>query len=193
VKFTAHLGSTYKNRTVEIWADPYGADKPKKLMKTGTVNSSGNLSVTLDLKRDTKVTAKFAGDARYNPKSTAVTVGAKVQVSTAVSGHYKTKYAWSHTYYYFHKSKDPLFTTTMTAYQDRRQRLELEVYYDGAWRDAGAQYFSLSSTGVSKVTLGGTHETGYRFRVRSSYYNFSSGDNVNSTTHGAWKYFIFTS
>jgi hypothetical protein len=45
---------------------------------------------------------------------------------------------------------------------------------------------------VSKVQLGGTHETGYRMRVRSSYYNGTSGDNVNSTTHGDWKYFIFT-
>ncbi|MFD4855891.1 hypothetical protein [Streptomyces atratus] len=31
-----------------------------------------------------------------------------------------------------------------------------------------------------------------RMRMRSSYVNGSSGDNVNSTTHGAWKYFIFT-
>jgi hypothetical protein len=29
--------------------------------------------------------------------------------------------------------------------------------------------------------------------VRSSYINSSSGDTVNSTTHGAWKYFVFTS
>jgi hypothetical protein len=42
------------------------------------------------------------------------------------------------------------------------------------------------------VTLGGTHETGYRMRLRSSYVNGSSGDTVNSTTHGAWKYFYFT-
>jgi hypothetical protein len=42
------------------------------------------------------------------------------------------------------------------------------------------------------VTLGGTHETGYRMRLCSSYVNGSSGDTVNSTTHGAWKYFYFT-
>ena len=33
---------------------------------------------------------------------------------------------------------------------------------------------------------------GYRMRVRSSYCNGTSGDNVNSTTRGDWKYFIFT-
>ncbi|MFJ1605401.1 Ig-like domain repeat protein [Streptomyces sp. NPDC088253] len=192
VKFTAHLGSTYKNRTVEIWADPFGSDKPNKLVKSGKVNSSGNLTVTLDLKRDAKVTAKFAGDSRYKSKSVSSTVGAKVKVSTAISGQYKKKSVYGHTYYYFHKSKDPLFTTTMTAYPQRQQRLEMELYYQGTWYDAGTQYFKLSSTGVSRVQLGGTHETGYRMRVRSSYYNGTSGDNVNSTTHGDWKYFIFT-
>ncbi|MER6179278.1 Ig-like domain repeat protein [Streptomyces sp. NPDC001652] len=193
VKFTAHLGTTYKNRKVEIWADPFGGDKANKLVKSGTVNSSGNLSVTLDLKRDTKVTAKFAGDARYAPKTVSSTVGAKVKVSTAVSRHYKTKYTWGHTYYYFKKSTNPLFTTTMTAYPDRRQRMEFEFYYDGTWYDLGSEYFALGSAGVSKVQLTGEHETGYRMRVRSSYINSSSGDTVNSTTHGAWKYFIFTS
>jgi hypothetical protein len=29
--------------------------------------------------------------------------------------------------------------------------------------------------------------------MRSSYINDSSGDTVNSTTHGAWKYLTFTS
>ncbi|KKD05120.1 hypothetical protein TN53_26345 [Streptomyces sp. WM6386] len=193
VKFTAHLGTTYKSRKVEIWADPFGGDKANKLVKSATVNSSGNLSVTLDLKRDTKVTAKFLGDARYAPKTVSSTVGAKVKVSTAVSKHYKTKYTWGHTYYYFKKSKNPVFTTTMTAYPGREQRLELEFYYDGTWYDLGSEYFALGSAGISKVELTGEHETGYRMRMRSSYINSSSGDTVNSTTHGAWKYFIFTS
>lgn len=193
VKFTAHLGTTYKNRKVEIWADPFGGDKANKLVKSGTVNSSGNLSVTLDLKRDTKVTAKFLGDARYAPKTATSTVGAKVKVSTAVSKHYKTKYTWGHTYYYFKKSKNPVFTTTMTAYPGRKQRMEFEVYYQGTWYDLGSDYFGMTSAGVSAVELTGEHETGYRMRVRSSYINSSSGDTVNSTTHGAWKYFIFTS
>ncbi|MET9890978.1 Ig-like domain repeat protein [Streptomyces sp. NPDC006465] len=193
VNFTAHLGTTYKNRKVEIWANPFGSDKPNTLVKSGTVNSSGNLSVVLDLKRDTKVTAKFAGDARYTPKTVTSTVGAQVKVSTSVSGHYKTSSTWGHTYYYFKKTKNPLFTNTMTAYPDRKQRLQFEIYYNGTWYNNGSKYFTLSSAGVSKVELTGEHETGWRMRVRSSYVNDSSGDTVNSTTYGAWKYFTFTS
>ncbi|MGW2787158.1 Ig-like domain repeat protein [Streptomyces populi] len=193
VTFTARLGTTYKNRKVEIWADPFGSDKPNTLVKSGTVNSSGNLSVVLDLKRDTMITAKFPGDARYAPKTVTSTVGAEVKVSTSVSGHYKTSYTGGHTYYYFKKTKNPLFTNTMTAYPGRKQRLQFQIYYNGTWYDNGSKYFKLSSTGVSKVELTGEHETGWRTRVRSSYVNSSSGDTVNSTTHGAWKYFTFTS
>jgi hypothetical protein len=194
VTFTAHLGTTYKNRTVEIWADPFGSDKPNKLVKSGKVNSHGNLYVTLDLKRDTKVTAKFAGDARYQPRSVSSTVGAKVSVSTSVSGHYKAKSAWGHTYYFFHKSKNPLITTKMPYYPGRKQKFEFEVYYQGRWYPGDPAYFALGTSGVSKVTITGNHsqDVGWRFRVRSSYINGSSGDTVNSTTHGAWKYLTFT-
>ncbi|MBL1083144.1 Ig-like domain repeat protein [Streptomyces actinomycinicus] len=194
VKFTARLGKTYSNRTVEIWADPFGSDKPNKLVKTGKVNSDGYLSVTLDLKRDTKVTAKFKGDSRYSSASASSTVGALVSVSTSVSNHYKSKSAWGHTYYFFHKTKDPMITTKMSYFPGRAQKFEFEVYYQGRWYPGDPAYFKLGSDGVSKVRITGDHgeDVGWRFRVRSSYINSTSGDTVNSTTHGAWKYFTYT-
>ncbi|WP_406326392.1 Ig-like domain repeat protein [Streptomyces sp. NBC_01617] len=192
VSFTAHLGTTYKNRTVEIWADPFGTDKPKKLVKRGTVNSKGNLSATVDMTRDTTVTAVFAGDARYAPKTAKSVAYAKVKVSTSVAEQYRTAKIGSTSYAYFHKKTNPVFTTTMTYYKGRAQQVSLEIYYRGKWYDGGSDYFALGAGGKSVVTLGGTHDTGYRMRMRSSYVNASSGDTVNSTTHGAWKYFIFT-
>ncbi|MFJ3777982.1 Ig-like domain repeat protein [Streptomyces sp. NPDC090075] len=194
VKFTAHLGTTYKNRTVEIWADPFGSDKPNKLVKSGKVDSHGNLSVVLDLKRDTKVTAKFTGDARWQPRSVSSSVGAKVSISMSVSRQYKTKSAWGQKYYVFHKTKNPLFTTKMPYYTGRAQRFDFQVYYQGTWYSDTSQYFGLASSGLSKVEFTGSHkdDVGWRFRVRSDYINGSSGDTVNSTTYGAWKYFTFT-
>ncbi|MER5791972.1 Ig-like domain repeat protein [Streptomyces sp. NPDC001980] len=195
VKFTAHLGTTYKNRTVELWADPFGSDKPNKLVKSGKVDSHGNLSVVLDLKRDTKVTAKFSGDARWQPRSVSSSVGAKVSISMAVSRQYKSKKAWGQTYYYFHKTKNPLFTTKMPYYGGRAQRFDFQVYYQGKWYADTSQYFALATSGVSSVEFTGNHkeDVGWRFRVRSDYINGTSGDTVNSTTYGAWKYFTFTS
>ncbi|MGW2961356.1 hypothetical protein ACWDGI_23200 [Streptomyces sp. NPDC001220] len=159
---------------------------------SGKVNSSGNLSVTLTLKRKTRLTAKFPGDARYAPKTATSTAGARVKVSTALSGHYRTKYTWKHTYYYFHQSKDPLVTTTMTAYPGRKQLLQIQIYAEGVWQTTAKEYFKLDSTGRSAVKLTGTPPKGYRFRVRDSYVS-GSGDSVNTTTYGAWKYFTFTS
>ncbi|MGY5008034.1 Ig-like domain repeat protein [Streptomyces sp. 900105755] len=195
VKFTAHLGTTYKNRTVELWADPAGSDKPNKLVKSGKVDSHGNLSVVLGLKRDTKVTAKFAGDARWQPRSVSSTVGAKVSVSMAVSRQYKSKKAWGQTYYYFHKTRNPLFTTKMPYYGGRAQRFDFQVYYQGKWYADTSKYFALATSGVSQVEFTGNHkeDVGWRFRVRSDYIDGASGDTVNSTTYGAWKYFTFTS
>ncbi|MFG3138962.1 YncE family protein [Streptomyces sp. NPDC048211] len=191
VSFTAHLGTTYKNRAVELWVDPFGADKPKKLVKTGTVDSKGNLSTTVDMTRDTTVTAVFKGDGRYAPRTVTSTAYAKVSVSTSISKQYKNVKIGSTTYAYFHKTTNPVFTTKMTYYKGRSHLLSLELYYAGKWYDAGSQYFGLGPAG-SIVTLEGEHETGYRMRVRASYVNDASGDNVNSTTHGAWKYFYFT-
>ncbi len=193
VTFTAHLGTTYKNRTLSLYADTAGDGKGKYLVKTGTVNSAGNLSVTLPLKRDTTVSASFSGDARTAPKTATSWVGAKVKVSLSLSRYYKTATVNGYTKYYFRKTTNPLLTTTMTAYPGRSQRLEFQIYSAGAWRSAGYEYFKLDSTGKSVVELGGTHQTGYSMRVRSSYINNSSNDTVNSTTHGSWKYFTFTS
>ncbi|MEU0248060.1 Ig-like domain repeat protein [Streptomyces sp. NPDC006235] len=192
VTFTAHLGTTYKNRTVEIWADPYGSDKPSTLVKKGKVNSAGDLSATLDLTRDTKVSAKFTGDTRYAPRTVTNSAYTKVKISTSLSGHYKSATAWKQKYFYFRKSKDPVHDTTMSMYPGRKHQLRVQQYSDGAWRTMTTDYFDLDRYGKDAVTLDGTPPVGPRFRIRSSYIDTKSGDNVNTTTYGAWKYFVFT-
>jgi hypothetical protein len=191
--FTAHLGSTYQNRTVAIWADPYGADKPKKLVTSAKVNSKGNLSVTLTLTRDTAVEAVYAGDAHTAPRTVTSVARDDVKVSTTVAKYYRTGRIGSTKYYYFHKKTSPVFTTTMTYYKGRKQYFEVQVYESGHWYASGAQYFSMSTAGKSAVTLEAPGQSGIRARVRVSYIDTGSGDNVNTTTHGAWAYLDFTS
>ena len=192
VTFTAHLGTTYKNRTVEIWADPYGSDKPNTLVKKGTVNSAGDLSATVRLTRDTKVSAKFTGDTRYAPKTVTNSVYTRVKISTSLSGYYKSASAWNQKYFYFRQSKDPVHNTTMSMYPGRKYQLQVQRYSDGAWRTTTAEYVALDRYGKDAVTLDGTPPVGPRFRIRASYIDPTSGDNVNTTTYGAWKYFVFT-
>ncbi|MFE1288672.1 Ig-like domain repeat protein [Streptomyces sp. NPDC058751] len=195
VTFTAHLGTTYKNRTVEIWADPFGSDKPKVLVKKAVVNSSGNVSAVVDMKRDTAVTAVFAGDARTAPKSVKVTSYAQVSVSTSLAKYYKTgkiSANSSTTYYWYRKTTSPLFTTTMSYYPGRAHRLDIDVYYQGAWHRDFDDYFELDPDSKTVIDLGSFDEAGLRVRVRSAYVNDSSGDTVNSTTYSSWKYLYIT-
>ncbi|NUP20670.1 MAG: Ig-like domain repeat protein [Streptomyces sp.] len=192
VVFTAHLGATYKNRTVEIWADPYGSDKPNTLVKKGTVDANGNLTATVRLTRDTKVSAKFTGDTRYSAKTTTNTVYTKVSVTSSLSGAYKTATAWNATYAYFHQSKDPVHNTSMTMYPGRKYQFQIQQFYSGAWHTTAAEYFALDRYGKDSVQLDDNPPTGVRFRIRSSYIDTKSGDNVNATTYGGWKYFTFT-
>ncbi|WP_030682320.1 YncE family protein [Streptomyces sp. NRRL B-1347] len=192
VTFTARLGTTHKNRTVEIWADPYGTDQPKALVKKAEADADGNVSATVDLKRDTVVTARYAGDSRTKAATAKSTAYARVKVSTTLARHYRTGTIGSRKYYYFHKNTGPRHTTKMTYYKGRKQRLELQVHADGRWHEGASAYFKLNPDGTSPVTLDAPGQAGIRLRLRSSYVNGTSGDNVNTTTHGAWKYLYFT-
>ena len=189
--FTAHLGTTDKNRTVEFWANPAGSD-PDKLVKKVTVDSLGNATAVVTLTKTTYVTAVFTGDSRYSPKTVQATAYANVQVSTVLSRQYKTAKIGSTTYAYFHKTTNPLTTTTMTAYPGRKQNLVVQTYTKGAWVTTSSKYYTLTSKGTSAVELTGKHATGVHLRVRSVYVKTTSGDAVNATTYGAWKYYTFT-
>ena len=74
--------------------------------------------------RNTTVTAVFAGDTRSGGEDREVHGVRQGEGLLAISKHYKTGKIGSTKYHYFRKSKNPLFTTTMTAYKGRYQRLE---------------------------------------------------------------------
>nr|WP_322888007.1 WD40 repeat domain-containing protein [Wenjunlia vitaminophila] len=192
VKFTAHLGATYKNRTVSIYADPEGLYAPKRLVRTAVVNSEGNISATITLTRDTTVSATFAGDSRTLGRTASSWVGTRVRVATSLSGSYKTAKIGSLYYQYFKTTATPVHKTSMSAYEYRRYRITIQVYANGAWHynDVDNDYFPVGTPGVQLV---GFNEPGYRFRIRSSYIpgTSASGDSVNTITHSSWRYFTF--
>ncbi|MFC8508510.1 Ig-like domain repeat protein [Streptomyces sp. NPDC057411] len=191
VTYTATLGPTYKNRVVEIWADPWGVE-PKRLLKRGTVNAQGKLSASMWMARDTTVSAVFAGDARYGWAEAKSGVYTRAGVTTSLSRHYKWTKIGTTNYQTYHQYTDPLVTTWHNAYPNRSTQLDLQFWYAGAWRDLGPEYFELDRYGKAYVSFDGDGLAGYQFRVRSAYIDGASGDNVNSTVYGPWKYFNFT-
>jgi hypothetical protein len=104
---TGHLGRTGRSRVLSIYAK--ASDGTKKLVKSGTVNSSGDFKVTYKVTRNTTFWASFGGDFSAAPKSVSRSTGTQVKVSTSVSRHYRTGKIGSTTYYWFHKNTDPVF------------------------------------------------------------------------------------
>jgi hypothetical protein len=190
VSVTATLGKTYKNKTVEIWADPYGSDQKRRLVKRGTVNSKGNLSASLKLTRNTTFTATFAGDARTAAKTVSGVVSTKTKVSLTLAKHYKTAKIGSTKYKYFHKKTAARFTSTLPVYGKRKVYMQVQYYSGGKWRTWGTGYFSTSG-GRAVASLDGSHDVGVKLRVRAGYRKGGSGDTINATTYTSYSYFIF--
>ncbi|MEV4275742.1 Ig-like domain-containing protein [Actinoplanes xinjiangensis] len=185
--FTARLGTTYKNRTVEIWADPYGGDLGRRLLKRAVVNSKGTIAVNLKLYRNTAVTATFTGDARTAAKTAGATVYVKVPVSLKLSRHYRS----SGGYKLFRKKTAAQFTVRMPAHSGRKAFVQLQVHYNGRWQNLAYDYFPTSG-GTALVALSGGGLVGYKLRVRAAYRKGGSGDNVNYTTYTPYSYLKFT-
>ncbi|SNY74293.1 hypothetical protein [Paractinoplanes atraurantiacus] len=189
---TARLGPTYSNRMIAIWADPAGAE-PAKLLRNTKVDANGNLTAAVKLTRNTGVVAKFAGDTRYAPVSSPVQMlYTRVAVSLANAKQYKTATLGGVPTAYYRKTVHPVFTTVMTPYPKRKERLQFEVLWKGKWTASRTVDVPLTSAGKASYTLTGAHSTGLRYRVRAVYLNGASGDTVNYTTYGAYRYYTFT-
>ncbi|MFE5654817.1 Ig-like domain repeat protein [Streptomyces sp. NPDC056517] len=191
VTYTASLGWSYRNRVVEIWSDPYGPE-PRRLLKRGTVNSAGKLSVTTRMTRDTWVTADFAGDTRSGRAHVGSTVYTRAGLTTSLSRHYKWSKIGSIWYQSYHQTGDVMVTAWNNPYPGRMTKYEVQVWYAGAWRTGSEDYVRLSSGGMAYILFDGAGAAGVRARVRTAYVDGTSGDNVNTTIHGAWKYFNIT-
>lgn len=186
--FTASLGTTYKNRVVEIWADPDGADQAPRLVKRGTVNSAGKFSASLRMTRNTAMSAFFAGDARYGPNTEHIRVYTKVSLTLRTTGYYKTAKIGSTKYRYFHASRNANFPTAMTNGANRKVYLELQRYSKGKWKSWKAGYFNAADV----FHLSGSGLKGSRLRIRAAYVRYESGDSLNVNTWTSYQYFTFT-
>ncbi|MGW1165483.1 hypothetical protein [Streptomyces sp. NPDC002550] len=185
---TAHLGTTYNGRTVAIYAQPYGGGKT--LVKTGTVDSSGNLSATYRLTRNTTFTASFAGDYRYAPATATRTAYDQVKIAETLSGYYTSTTYSGTTYRVYHHTVKPRVTAVVSPNKSGQcEKFQAQEYYSGAWHTlttSGCYYLDPNSTWATQLSL--TNAVDQKFRVRSEYVP-STKDNTNLSTWGGWLYF----
>jgi len=187
-KITAHLGTTYNKRTVSIYAKPYGGTSV--LVKSGTVDSHGNLTASYKLTRNTTFSAVFAGDYRYAPKTVAKSVQTYVRVTEKLSGYYTSTHVGSTLYrVYHHTAKEQLDVAVAPNKHGQCVKYRIQRYYSGAWHTqstSSCAALSSSSTGRQTMSLGSSVDRKYRIAAQ---YVHSASDTTNLSTWGAWQYF----
>ncbi|MGD0556564.1 MAG: hypothetical protein ABSA93_16510 [Streptosporangiaceae bacterium] len=188
VTVTVHLGATYTNRVVSVYAQPFGS-KSKTLIKSGKVNAAGRLVVDYRAPHSTTFSAVFAGDARYAPATVTRAVYVRASVSQKLTGYYGT----DGKYLLYHSSSD-LDVAGSVAPNKYRECVELELqeYYEGTWYDetSACGYLSKSSTISGRLTLSGA-DTGVPYRIRIDYLRGS--DTSNLSNDSVWQYFMVES
>jgi hypothetical protein len=86
---TAHLGTSSSNRTLSIYRAPVGGTRT--LVKTATVNGSGNLSVVVRPTADVNYTAVWSGDSTHaSTTSKAARVNVRLVMHGVTQGGYRT-------------------------------------------------------------------------------------------------------
>ncbi|WP_152648519.1 hypothetical protein [Streptacidiphilus anmyonensis] len=183
ITLTAHLGKTASNRTVSIYRSPVG-EAANQVVKTGKVDSSGNLRVSLWMGRNTGFTVKFAGDAGDNAASRSVYVHDAAVVSASMVKADYSQSGWA--YYHVGSQHFPTFAGKVSPNKANEPiNIHLQVYYKGAWVNAyAAQAFQLDSSSSFGVYWKGLN-AGWSWRVAATF----NGDSTNSGSGYAWHYF----
>jgi hypothetical protein len=189
VGLTAHLGATYTNRTLSVYAQPFGG--ARELLTVAMVNSSGNLTVRYVAAHSTTFTVVFAGDARYLPVTVERVVYVRARVSMAISGYYASKRIGGVTYRLYHHTAalDAVITVAPNKSGECTE-LQVQEYFQGAWHaNVVSRCGTLDAASRANGDLTLTKaDLGDRYRVRAHYVRGSDTSNLGA--HSGWLYFM---
>jgi sugar lactone lactonase YvrE len=186
---TAHLGKTFTGRTVSIYAQPFGS-KARKLLRTGRVNASGELSASYAPTFNTTFIAVFGGDARYAPRTVTHNVYVRAKVAESISGYFSTTTINGVLYRVYHHTASQGWNVTVFPNKAGEcVQAEGQVFANGAWQPAlGTTCFSLNKNSTVFGKFGLSHISGFQARVRADYVR-SGTDNKNLSNDSGWLYF----
>jgi hypothetical protein len=189
IHVVAHLGATYTNRTVSIYAQ-WDGYKAKTLLKTGRVSSSGELTVNYTAPLSTTFIAVFTGDAHYAAKTVSHDVGIRAKTTLSMAGYYGNKRVGGTTYRMYHRSGD-LYVTVAVGPNKPGEcvRIEVQEHYSGAWRAnelTGCAALDGASRLYGFLTVS-NGDLGYEYRVRADYVR-SIIDVSNLSSDSGWQY-----
>ena len=189
IKVTAHLGSTYSDRTVSVYYQLIGTSA-KKLLKTAVVNSAGNLTLGYLATRNVVFSATFNGDAQYLSRSVSQRFNVGARVAMTNSGWFSTISNFGTTEHIYHHTGHVNFSVTVAPNKHGEHlNLVVEQFYGGSWTAVPAQTFSYTLDNSSRVAgyLTVAKVIGDHFRMEAVF--VPSHDVTNVGSHGGWFYF----
>ncbi|MDI5963470.1 hypothetical protein [Streptantibioticus silvisoli] len=185
---TAHLGTTYNGRSVEIYAHPYGG--ATTLIHSGTVDAHGDLTVRYHLPHSSTFSARFPGDYRYAPATADRNAPVYVGITETLTGSYGATTINGHTYRLYHVGSPIGLTAAVTPAKPGEQvSCTVQEWEQGAWlMVSGTSAAELSASSTHRFTLGtGSWSGPTSLRIRVSYAR-TTDDDTNLDTDGGWVY-----
>ena len=142
----------------------------------------GNLFASFVAHRTATITAGFAGDYRYAPRTVTIKRSVRATIATAIAGTYAT----SGKYHLMHESKGGAIAAGVKPlHPGRTVVFRLEVLQNGRWKVADAEREALNEHGVTAAAFFGRTNTPLRIRAEFT------GDPAKAAVAGKWWYVQF--
>jgi hypothetical protein len=192
VKATAHLGTTYNGRAVTLEERPAGGSV--KVLRTGTVDSKGNLSVSFASPVSATVYAVFPGDYRYAPRTVSVIARVQARVSEKESADHGSVRIGSTAYRVYRPGTQPSLTATVAPGKAGECGItfQWQHWYGGAWHNGPTSACVKANSASAATHAYAGLLKGGQYRVRAVW-NLITTDTRNLTTDGAWVYLTIRS
>lgn len=191
IHLTATLGPTSSNHTVSIYAQPVGS-KTRTLLKTGTVDASGHLSVSYTAAHNTTFSAVFTGDQHDAAKTVTELIDIRARVSESVSGYYSHITSGGTTWWLYHHTHTLSAHATVAPNKHGQcVKFVVQEYVLGVWKaNVTSGCIKLSSTSAASATFGLTKaDLGADYRIQAVYVP-SKTDITNAGYQSGWRYLI---
>ncbi|MDQ1603377.1 MAG: hypothetical protein QOE01_1222 [Actinomycetota bacterium] len=180
----AHLGATYTNRAVSIYAKPYGGTWG--LLRSANVDADGYLRTSHVMSRRTVFRVTFTGDARYGDRTLLATRYSRARLVERLHRWYDT----SRGYHLYRMSTDPKQTVRVhPGHAGDCIRFRAQRRHNGAWHGVALSgCIALSSTSGAAVLLRGSPVPFEPYRLRAELPSTPK----NAATKGRWQLLKFT-
>lgn len=194
MRVTIHLGPTYRNRTVYLYAREAGRNN--RLLGKEMVNARGLYTASFRTPYTTTFTAVFRGDARYSPKTVTRTVTVVARVTLSLNGYYASR-TINGTVYRLYRYNGQLGITEDVLPANKYGEcgwIEVQEYYNGAWHaNENTSCTDLSASSQLIGWLSMTHaDRGYEYRLRA-HFDRSKTDNSDANSQSGWQYVMVES